>query len=189
MDKHSPSEISLERFRSFLELLARTQLGPHEHAKLDPADLAQETLAEAHRKRDQFRGSTDAELAAWLKRMLAYNLADAYRALGRDKRDVSRERSLDQALSQSYTRLEAYLQAVQTSPSGRVMKDELLLKLADAIKALPLSQRDAVELHHLQGRSLAETADVLERSEASVAGLLRRGLKQLRQLMSGEDLP
>ncbi len=77
----------LEHFRRYLALLARTHLGPQHRAKLDASDMVQQTLLEAHQKLDQFRGSTDAEMARWLRRMLSCNLADAFRALGRQKRD------------------------------------------------------------------------------------------------------
>src|SRR5438093_728396 len=92
--------LALERFREYLRLLARTHIGHQLKGKLDPSDVVQQTLLEAHRKRNQFRGQTDAELAAWLRQMLAYSLADAIRALGRAKRDVSRERSLEAAIDQ-----------------------------------------------------------------------------------------
>ena len=46
---------------------------------------------------------------------------------------------------------------------------------------LPESQRDAIELFHLQGLSLREIAKQLGRSESAVAGLLHRGLRQLRE--------
>jgi RNA polymerase sigma-70 factor (ECF subfamily) len=38
-------------------------------------------------------------------------------------------------------------------------------------------------MHHLQGLPVPEVAEYLQRSEAAVAGLLRRGLKKLRQLL------
>ena len=38
-------------------------------------------------------------------------------------------------------------------------------------------------LHHLQGATLAQVAQQLDRSPAAVAGLLHRGLKQLRELL------
>ena len=53
---------------------------------------------------------------------------------------------------------------------------------------MPEDQRQAVELHHLNGCSVAEVGDRLGRSKASVAGLLRRGLKALREHLTG-DLP
>ena len=48
-------------------------------------------------------------------------------------------------------------------------------------------QCEAVTLHHLQGLSLAELARRMERSEAAVAGLLRRGLQRLRELMEDQE--
>src|ERR1700694_3486323 len=108
---------ALERFRHYLLLLARHQLGRQAAGKPEASDVVQQTLLEAHRKREQFRGTTDAERAAWLRQMLAFNLADALRHLGRDKRDAARERSLEQKLEQSSIRLGSWLAAVQASPS------------------------------------------------------------------------
>ena len=79
-----------EQFRSYLRLLAEMHLGWHAGAKLDPSDVIQQTLLDAYRGRDQFRGRTDAEMAAWLRRLLTCNLADAQRARGRAKRDAAR---------------------------------------------------------------------------------------------------
>src|SRR3954453_5930538 len=106
-----------DRFRDYLLLLARSSLGRRERALLAPSDVVQQTLLEAHRKREQFRGRSDAELAAWLRRMLGFCIADAIRAQGRAKRDVARERSLEAAVEESSSRLEAWLAADQSSPS------------------------------------------------------------------------
>ena len=173
----------LERFRHYLALLARMQVGERYRAKLDASDLVQQTLLEAHEQWDQFRGSTDAELGAWLRQMLSCNLADAFRALGRAKRDVQRERSLDEALDASCSRLEVWLAAVQTSPSAKAVKNEQLFSLAWALDQLPAAQRTAVELHHLHGWTLTQVAGELDRSQSAVAGLLRRGLSKLRELL------
>jgi RNA polymerase sigma-70 factor (ECF subfamily) len=110
-------------------------------------------------------------------------LANVARDLGRDKRDVGRERSLEAALEESSARLEGWLAAEQSSPSESVERHERLLRLAEALAQLPKDQREAVTLHHLQGWSLAELAKHLGRSEAAVAGLLHRGFKKLRELL------
>jgi RNA polymerase sigma-70 factor (ECF subfamily) len=173
----------LERFREYLLLLVRAQLGDR-LGRLDASDVVQQTLLEAHRKRGQFRGQTDAELAAWLRQILAYGLADAFRTLGRAKRDVNRERSLEAALADSSSRLEAWLATGQSSPSQRAERHEQLLRLADALGGLPEDQRRAVELKHLHGSSVAEIARQLGRSETAVGGLLRRGMAKLRESLA-----
>jgi RNA polymerase sigma-70 factor (ECF subfamily) len=107
----SISTPSPERFRSYLRVLAELHLGRAGRGKVDPSDVVQDTMLEAHKKRHQFRGGTEAEMAAWLRAMLACNLADAVKALRRGKRDVARERSLEAAIHQSSARLEAWLLA------------------------------------------------------------------------------
>src|SRR5262245_16212498 len=99
----------LEKFRAYLRLLARLQLDPLLRSKLDPSDVVQQTLLEAYAKRDQFRGATEGQWLAWLRQALAHNLADALRAFGQAKRDVSRERSLQAGVEASSRRLAAWL--------------------------------------------------------------------------------
>src|SRR5262249_36883630 len=141
---------ALERFRAYLALLARLHWDTQLQGKLDPSDLVQQTLLEAYQKRQQFRGHSDAELAGWLRQMLAHNLADVVRAHGQVKRDVTLERSLEAALEDSSTRLQAWLAAEQSSPSQQAAKNEQILRLAEAVAHLPEAQRDVVALHHLQ---------------------------------------
>ena len=98
--------LAFERFRKYLRLLAGLQISRRLRAKLDPSDLVQLTLLKAYQARAQFRGRTQAQLAAWLRQILARTLADAVRDLHRDKRDLDRERSLEAALTASSSRLD-----------------------------------------------------------------------------------
>src|SRR5882724_10520314 len=107
----------LERYRAYLRLLARLQIGPRLRSKFDPSDVVQQTLLEAFARREQFRGG-EAERAAWLRQILAHNLADALRAFGQARRDVYRELPLVK-MQESSDRLESWLAAQQSSPSGR----------------------------------------------------------------------
>jgi RNA polymerase sigma-70 factor, ECF subfamily len=177
----------LGRFRPYLRMLARMQVDDLLQAKLDASDVVQQTLLEAHGAIDQFRGKSGAEMAAWLRRILARNLADEFRKFRRDKRNVQWEASLQVALDESTVRLERWLAIEESSPSDRAIANEQLLHLADAIVRLPQDQRRAVELHHLQGNTAAAIAAKLGKTEVAVAGLLRRGLKRLRELMREQD--
>jgi RNA polymerase sigma-70 factor (ECF subfamily) len=170
----------LERFRQYLLTLARMQLAPQLRAKLDASDVVQQTLLEACQQRDQFRGQSPGELLAWLRQILAHNLTDALRAFRRAKRDVARERYVRQALDQSSVRVEAWLAAEQTSPSQYVVRHEEAVHLAQALSRLPDAQREALVLRYWDGWSLKEISRQMDRSPTAVAGLLKRGLKQLR---------
>jgi RNA polymerase sigma-70 factor (ECF subfamily) len=119
--------------------------------------------------------------------MLVHNVADASRALGRGKRDVAREESLEAALADSAVRLAALLAADQSSPSHQAIRNEEWLRVADALARLPDSQREVIVLRYLQACPLAEVARQVGRSEASVAGLLHRGLKKLRELLPEQE--
>ncbi len=173
----------LERFRDYLRLLARMQIDTRFQGKLDPSDLVQQTLLKAYQAREQFRGTTPAEQAAWLRQILARTLANAVRDLARAKRDIGLERSLETSLADSSARLEAWLVAGDASPSQQAERNEQLLGLAEVMARLPDIQREALLLRHCQGWSLAEISHHLGRSRAAVASLLRRGLKQLRELL------
>ena len=176
----------LEGFRDYLALLARLQLAPHLRGKIDLSGVVQQTLLEAHGAIDQLRRMTAEQQAAWLRKALACNLADEVRKLTTARRDVTRERSLEQAVEESAGRLEAWLATDRSSPSEQAARNEQLLRLAHALARLPEDQRLAVELHHLHGRPVAEVARELNRSEGAAGALLARGLKKLRQLLKEE---
>ena len=170
----------LERYRSYLHLLARLQLRSSVRAKVDASDVVQQTLVQAIRGLEGFRGKTEAEMAGWLRQILARQLANLARDQARGKRDVSREQSLEAALDESASRVTALLADGASSPSQKAVRNEEVLRMTRALAELPEAQREAIVLHHLEQRSLTEVSVELDRSTAAVAGLIKRGLRQLR---------
>ena len=61
----------LEGYRAYLGMLARMQVGRRLRSKLDADDLLQEACLRAHRTIGLFRGTTEEELLAWLRAILA----------------------------------------------------------------------------------------------------------------------
>jgi RNA polymerase sigma-70 factor (ECF subfamily) len=181
---NEPGCNGLEKYRDVLRLMARVQLDPRIQARVDPSDIVQETLLNAHAHRDQFRGTTERERVAWLRAILANHLAGAVRKYSRQH--VALERSLQNGLEESSARLEAWLAADGSSPSEQATRQEQLVRLAAALAQLPDDQRTAVEMRHLQGYGVSAIGEIMGRSRSAVAGLLRRGLVKLRELMPDE---
>jgi RNA polymerase sigma-70 factor (ECF subfamily) len=170
----------LEQFRAYLRLLARARLDPRLQAKLDPSDIVQQTLLEAYQALDQRRGQSPEQVACWLRQILARNLANAVRDFRRDKRNIDREQSLEAIAHDSSAHLNACLAAEQSSPSQQAQRQEEAARLAAALATLPEAQREVLVLRHCHGWSLHDIGQHLGRSAAAVAGLLHRGLEQVR---------
>jgi RNA polymerase sigma-70 factor, ECF subfamily len=171
----------LERFRAYLRLLARIRFPAMLQAKIDPSDLVQQTLLNAHRAADQFHGHTLAEQTAWLRRIFANTLANVVRDYTREARDVKVERSLQASLDESSARMEAWLVAEHTPPVEIVERNEQLFFLADHLAELPELQREVLLLRYCEGWSLAAIAEHLGRTKPAISSLLRRGLAELKE--------
>ena len=176
----------LEVYHNYLGLLARVQIGRRLQGKVDPADLVQETFLEAHRDFAQFRGSTEEELVAWLRQILACNLANLVRHyLGTQRRNVRLERELADELDQSSRALDRSLAGRHSSPSQQAVRREQAVLLADALDRLPADYREVIIARHLEGLTFPETARRMGRSLDTVKKLWPRALARLRRSLGG----
>lgn len=178
----------LEQYRSYLSLLARLQITRRLQAKVDAADLVQETFLEAHQSFPRFQGTTEKELVHWLRRILAANLVDLTRRfLGAQRRDVRLEQQLAEDLEQSSQTIERGLVAPDSSPSHQAARRERAVLLAEALERLPESYREVLILHHLEGLSMPEVRRRMGRTLDSVKHLWTRALARIRRSLG--DLP
>jgi len=182
MEPHDSSSPDLAAFRDYLLVLVRGQIPASMRARLDASDIVQQTLLEAHRKRDQYYGPNEPQqFAGWLRQILSYNLLDAFRREQSERRDVRREIDIQNSLEQSAMGLENLLVADDSSPSQQVDRRLMAFRLAGAIESLPEEQRQSIILRYCHQSSLEEIAERLEKSKPAVAGLLKRGLASLRE--------
>jgi RNA polymerase sigma-70 factor, ECF subfamily len=180
--------VLLERYRNYLSLLARVQIGRKMQGKLDVADLVQETFLDVHRGIGQFRGGSEAQFLAWLRQILVGILANQVRRyFGTKRRDVRLERQLQDDLERSSSALGAELIAAQSSPSAQASRREQAVLLADAIGELPEDYREVIILRQLEGMSFPQVAETMGRTEDSVKNLWARALARLRRSLEVLD--
>jgi RNA polymerase sigma-70 factor (ECF subfamily) len=178
-----------EKCRSYVHLLARTQLETWMRTKVDASDLVQQTLLEAHRGLGEFRGATEGEWLAWLRQILAHNTNDFVRRYKQTaKRHVQREVSLDapvQGLSGAFTQEPADEQ--MPTPSQVLSQREREIELANAIAQLAPDHQEVVILRNLQRLPFDDVAARMNRSRPAVQMLWMRAIKRLEQLLSAAD--
>jgi RNA polymerase sigma-70 factor (ECF subfamily) len=172
-------EDEFEPFRPYLQILAESQLHARLKSKVDSADVVQQTLLQAYQARDQFRGTTDAERAAWLRTILGNVLCGLARDYSRQRRDITREQSI-QALEKSSLHLANLLAAHTSSPSAGLHRQDRANSLARAMLTLTGEQRQAILLKYWHDATLAEIGQQLGKSTEAVAGLVFRGMQKLR---------
>jgi RNA polymerase sigma-70 factor (ECF subfamily) len=174
----------LESYRNYLALLARLQIGRRLRGKVDASDLVQEAFLKAHRDFDMFHGTSEKEWIAWLRRILAMNLAQVVRHYcGTARRDLALERRLAVELDQSSNALDQALCAQQSSPSQQAVRCEQAVLLADALEQLPPAYREVIILSHVEGLGFPEVARRMNRTVDSVKHLWARALDKLRRTL------
>lgn len=177
-----------ERYRPLLCLLARRlELDQRFRRRFDSSDLVQETLLKAHQGFAKFRGQTEAELIAWLQQVLERVAADEIRKAIAQKRDISLEQSLEEHLAESSARLNSFLAATDLPLGQQLEQREDLIHLAMAVDQLPDDQRDALIHRDLNGMTISAIAQSMGRTEKSIAGLILRGRKRLRELLQEQS--
>lgn len=178
----------LSHYRPFLRLIAEQSLGASVKRREDASDIVQQTLTEAAAWIGRFTGHTELEFTAWVRQILKRNVINAARDHQAAKRDFRRETYLDGEADGSAIISWHIPTSGSTSPSLKLIKAESALNLATAMEKLPADQCTAVTLRHLSGLSLAEMAVAMNKTPAAVAGLLRRGISQLRMDLNDEIL-
>ena len=93
MATDSESPFAARKYEDYLRLLTRLQLNPRLRSKLDESDVIQQTILEAHRCRNQFRGISEADRLSWLRQILANVLARFGRHFSAGMRDAKKEQS------------------------------------------------------------------------------------------------
>jgi RNA polymerase sigma-70 factor (ECF subfamily) len=173
----------LESYRNYLRLLASAHVGAGLRLRLDPSDLVQETFVDATADFRGFRGTSEGELVAWLRRILVRNLADQARHHRAEGRDWRREEPLEAILGRSSLGLHRALEGNLSSPSAQVIRQERAVVLADKLAQLPDDHREVIVLRSLLHLKFDDVAVRMGRSSVAVRLLWARALERLKTLL------
>lgn len=176
----------LEHYRAYLTVLAQRYLDNRLRGRLDAADVVQVTFLEAQRDLPAFRGHHIEELLGWLRHILRNNVSSAHQKhIYTQKRSAGRE--VSNSPTDSRPAITDLAPSETTSPSQRMMRDEAAVYLANCLEDLPDTQREALRLRYVEGCSLKQISQTMDKSEMAVAGLLKRGLQSLRNRMISDS--
>jgi RNA polymerase sigma-70 factor (ECF subfamily) len=169
----------LDTFRPVLLAAAIAGWDDDLRAKAGASDLVQESLLEGQRDFAAFRGRGPDELLAWLKQILAHNIANLRRQF-RDAamRDVAREVPLPARGPDALPG--ECLPDLGSSPSGQAARREGNDRLRRAMDRLPEHYRNVVVWHHRDGLTFDAIGRRLNRPAEGARQLWWRALKRLK---------
>lgn len=173
------------RHEAWLKLLARLEIDSRFQGKFSASDAVQQTLLAAWQDWEKFRGDDEPQRRAWLRQILAHELAHLTRGFAAQKRDVGRELSLEASLEHSSLRLAGLAVTDQSSPSGRLEAREQSLHLAQVLERLPDDYRTVLVLRNLEDLPHEEVARRMNRSVGAVRMLWVRALQRLKKELAG----
>ncbi len=169
----------LESYRGYLRVFASKKISTKLQGRFDASDIVQHTLKSAVFGFHSFEGATVEELQAWLRQIHERNLKDAIREhLNAAKRSVDLE---DGTAEEQAPEQESWV-----GPSRIVIFGEDAARVANALGELPDDQQTAIRLRYLDELSLQEMEERMNRSKAACAGLLKRGLARLREILGAD---
>lgn len=162
----------IQRCRPYLLAVANQNIESGLRPKVAASDAVQETLIEAGRDLGGFRGTSEAELLGWLKRILQNNLIDARRRYQANKRQLDRELVLRSDESDSPHKPE--------TASAIIGRDEEAARVRDAVSRLPDDYRTVIELRNWQLKSFEDIGTEMNRSAEAARKLWGRAIRQLQ---------
>jgi RNA polymerase sigma-70 factor (ECF subfamily) len=181
-------QLLLSRHRDRLLRMVALRLDRRLAARVDPSDIVQESLADAHRHFAEYLRDRPLPFYAWLRQFAWERVAKLYeRHVKAQRRSVTREEA-PPLPGGSVAQLAQRLISSATSPSRRLIREEQRDRVRAALGLLKPGDREMLVLRYLEGLSNSEAAAVLGMSEGAVGMRHLRALERLRSLLGDEDV-
>lgn len=177
-----------------LERILRFRIDPRIRGRVESADVLQETWLTAARRLREYLQQPTVSPFVWLRQLVLQTLVDLHRHEFRQRRDAGREVHEGNAspLADTSLSMADILLAQLTSPSGRLVREEEIQQLQQALNALPELDREVLALRHFEQLSNLQTAEVLQLSITAASNRYVRAAARLAEILqrtAGGGLP
>jgi RNA polymerase sigma-70 factor (ECF subfamily) len=177
----------LARHRGRLRRMIGVRLDRRLLARVDPSDVVQEVLMEAHNRLGDYLRDRPLPFYPWLRQIAWQRLLKIHQHHHARKRRVTHEGPpLLDLPDASVGDLAERLAASGTSPSRHALRQELRLRVREALGRLTERDREVLVLRYLEQMSLAEIAAVMGSTEGAVKSRHARALLRLQALLGDE---
>jgi RNA polymerase sigma-70 factor, ECF subfamily len=179
-----------DRYRSRLRQMVAVRMDRRLLARVDPSDVVQEAYAEAVNNLEKYLRDRPLPFYPWLRQFALQKILQLQRHhIYARCRSVEREDSGQTPPSDLCAdALVNLLVASATSPSRRLIREELCNLVQSALQRLNASDRDILLMRHIEEMSTAEIGEVLGINVGAVRARHVRALQRLRGLLN-EDYP
>jgi RNA polymerase sigma-70 factor (ECF subfamily) len=174
----------LERHRAGLQAFLDFHLDPGLRARLDAADLVQETQLEVLRRMGDFLNRRPMPFHLWLRKTAYQRLLNLRRDHRRDRRSVAREVPWPERSSLLVAR--ALLE--EPSPSRQAEAREFSARVRRAVAELAEADREMLLMRHAEDLSYEEIACLLDVEPATARKRYGRALIRLQRVLSEHGL-
>jgi RNA polymerase sigma-70 factor, ECF subfamily len=173
------------RLRQMIAVRMDRRLG----ARLDPSDVVQEVFADACQKLSDYLQKRPLPFYPWLRQLAWERLVKLHqRHIQAQRRSTSREQHALALPDESAMALAKRLLASESSPSWKVMREEVRCRVQAALAQLAERDREVLVMRYLEQLSTREIAAVLEITEGAVKTRHLRALERLRRLLGDDSL-
>jgi RNA polymerase sigma-70 factor, ECF subfamily len=178
----------LMRHQERLRRMIRLRMDPRVAARVDTADVMQESFLQATLRRDEFFRKSQLPFFVWLRLLTVQKLAEMHRHhLGVQSRDAARDVSLFARPSwNDSVELAELVSANLTSPSEHASRQELVLLLQSLLAGLDPNDQEIIALRNFEQLSNAEAAHVLGIGESACSSRYVRALSRLTKSLQGK---
>lgn len=157
-----------QRLAGRVEAFIRSKIQQAHRPRLDVQEILQDTFVRAFRSFDSFHGEDLEAFRRWLTGV-------ASKTVLRAEEEARRHKTLEIA---------GDVAAEDVSPSGALRREERFDHLQRALDSLSRDHREVILLTRIDGLSLKQAAERMDRSPEAVRKLFWRALKELRSVLT-----